>query len=145
MVRRPKGGTDIFLDASYAIALAAPQDQNHARAVALAQRIQTEHLRLVTTRAVVLEIGNALSKRRHREAAVKLLYALEHDPSVEVLPLSEALFRQGFDLYRQRFDKEWGLTDCISFMVMQERGITEALTADHHFRQAGFLALLAGD
>ena len=76
---------------------------------------------------------------------MKLLYALEHDPSVEVLPLSEALFRQGFGLYRQRLDKEWGLTDCISFMVMQERGITEALTADHHFRQAGFLALLAGD
>jgi len=62
-----------------------------------------------------------------------------------VVPLSEALFRQSFDLYRQRLDKEWGLTDCISFVVMQERGITEALTADHHFRQAGFLALLAGD
>jgi len=137
--------TDIFLDASYAIALASPTDQNHARAVALAQRIRAEQIRLVTTRAVVLEIGNALSKLRHRGAAVKLLYALEHDPSVEVVPLSEALFRQSFDLYRQRLDKEWGLTDCISFVVMQERGITEALTADHHFRQAGFLTLLAGD
>ena len=93
----------------------------------------------------MLEIGNALAKERHRTAASKLLYSLEHDPSVEVVPLFEALFHRGFELYRQRPDKEGGLTDCISFVVMQERGIMAALTADNHFKQAGFLILLAGD
>ncbi len=137
--------TEAFLDASYAIALASPADQNHTRAVALAQGVQAERMRLITIRAVVLEIGNALSKLRYRAAAVKLLYALEHDPSVEVVPLSEVLFDKGFELYRQRPDKEWGLTDCVSFVLMQERGVTEALTADTHFRQAGFRALLSED
>ena len=76
---------------------------------------------------------------------MKLLHALAHDPSVEVVPLSEVLFDKGFELYRQRPDKEWGLTDCVSFVLMQERGITDALTADTHFRQAGFRALLSED
>jgi predicted nucleic acid-binding protein len=137
--------SEAFLDASYAIALASPADRNHTRAVTLARRIQAEHVRLITTRAVVLEIGNALSKLRYRAAAVKLLYALENDPSVEVVPLSEALFDKGFEFYRQRPDKEWGLTDCVSFVLMRERGITEALTADIHFRQAGFRVLLSED
>jgi predicted nucleic acid-binding protein len=137
--------TEAFLDASYAIALAAPADQNHTRPIELAQRILAERIRLITTRAVVLEIGNALSKLRYRAAAVKLLYAVEHDSSVEVVPLSEVLFHKGFELYRQRPDKEWGLTDCVSFVLMQERGVMEALTADIHFRQAGFRALLLED
>lgn len=105
-------------------------------------QIETERTRLVTTRAVVLEIGNALARQRHREGAVALLSALEHDPSVEVTPLSEPLYQQGWALYRDREDKEWGLTDCISFALMRQRGITQALTADDHFRQAGFQPLL---
>ena len=47
--------------------------------------------------------------------------------------------------YKMRTDKEWGITDCISFVVMEEYGLTEALTADKHFRQAGFKALLLQD
>jgi predicted nucleic acid-binding protein len=133
---------ELFLDASYAIALGSPKDQHHARAVALAQQIEAERTRLVTTRAVVLEIGNALARPRHRRAAVTLLDALERDSNVDVVPLSEALYQQGWTLYRERPDQEWGLTDCISFALMRERGITEALSADDHFRQAGFRALL---
>jgi len=49
----------------------------------------------------------------------------------------------GWTLYQQRPDKEWGLTDCISFVVMQEQGISEAFTSDHHFTQAGFTILLS--
>lgn len=134
---------ELFLDASYAIALAASTDQYHARAVELAEWIEAERMQLLTTRAVVLEISNALSRRRYRAAAVALLDALESDPAVEVVPLSEELYGRAAELYRWRGDKEWGLTDCISFAVMRERGLTEALTADDHFRQAGFRALLA--
>lgn len=96
-----------------------------------------------------MEIGNALSKRRYRAAAVALLSSLELDLSIEVVPLSPELYAEAFDLYRGRPDKEWGLVDCVSFVVMKARGITEALTADEHFEQAGFRALLrrggAGD
>jgi predicted nucleic acid-binding protein len=133
---------ELFLDASYAIALASSTDQHHERAVELAQRIETEDKRLITSRAVVLEIGNALSKLRYRAAAVALLDAIERDPNVEIVPLSEELYRQSLEIYRQHQDKEWGLTDCVSFAVMWERSITDALTADNHFRQAGLRALL---
>jgi predicted nucleic acid-binding protein len=131
-----------FLDGAYVIALSAPKDQYHERAVELAQRIEVERSRLITSRAVVLEIGNALSKLRYRAAALELLNSMEEDPNVEIVPLSEELYRQALQLYRERTDKEWGLTDCISFIIMQSYGITEALTADVHFQQAGFRALL---
>jgi predicted nucleic acid-binding protein len=91
---------------------------------------------------VVLEIGNALAKLRYRRVAVELLSALENDPQVEIVPLSEEWYGQAIQLYQARPDKEWGLTDCISFIVMQERGLTQALTPDEHFQQAGFQALL---
>ena len=133
---------EAFLDSAYAIALAAPTDGLHGRAVALADDLEAEKTRLVTTRAVLVEIGNALSKRRHRGAAVQLLSALEADPSVEIVDLSPDLYAKAFDLYRNRPDKEWGMVDCISFVVMESRGIAEALTADEHFEQAGFRVLL---
>src|SRR5262249_13795792 len=129
-------------DAAYAIALSAPSDQLHTRAVALAQQLEAARTHLVTTQAVLLEIGNALSKRRYRAAAVELLSSLEADPSVVIVPFSPGLYTEAFDPYRSRLDKEWGLIDCASFVVMKVRGITEALTADEHFEQAGFQALL---
>ena len=135
----------IFLDAAYAIALAAPRDQYHAQAVIFAERIEAEDARLITTQAILLEIANALAKQRYRQAAVALLEALEGDPRVEVMPVSQHLYWLGFQLYRSRPDKDWGLTDCISFVVMQEQGLTEALTPDEHFQQAGFRALLRED
>lgn len=89
-----------------------------------------------------LEIGNALSRLPYREAAVALLKSLEEDPNVEIVSLTEELYKEAFELYQQRTDKEWGMTDCISFTVMRERNLQEALTTDKHFQQAGFKALL---
>ena len=134
--------TEVFLDTSFAIALSSVTDQNHLRAVKLANQIEVNRNRLVTTQAILLEIGNALSKQRHRAAAIQLLESLETDPSVEVVSLTNSLYRSAFNLFKQREDKEWGLVDCTSFIVMQNRGITDALTADTHFQQAGFRALL---
>ncbi len=133
---------EVFLDTSYALALSAPTDQLHGQALRLADELEAVQARLVTTRAVLLEIGNALSRQRYRAAAISLLQALEADPSVEVLPLSDALYGQALQLYCSRPDKEWGLIDCASFVVMSERGMTKALTADEHFQQCGFRALL---
>ncbi len=135
-------GDEVFLDTSYALALSAPTDQFNDRALQLADELEAARARLVTTRAVLLEIGNALSRQRYRTAAIRLLQALEADPNVEVLPLSEALYARALQLYCSRPDKEWGLIDCASFVVMSERGIRKALTADEHFQQLGFRVLL---
>jgi predicted nucleic acid-binding protein len=133
---------EIFLDTSFAIALSAITDQNHARAVELAEQIEAQNSYLVTTQAILLEIGNALSKQRYRTAAIQLLESLESDPNVEIVPLTNELYNAAFQLFRSRQDKEWGLVDCISCIVMQNRGITDVLTADDHFNQMGFRALL---
>lgn len=132
----------VFLDTAYAIALSSPKDENHEQAVRLAEEIETNHIKLVTTRAVVFEIGNSLARQRHRAAAVELLESLESDPTVDIVPATKELCERAFELYRARPDKEWGLTDCLSFVVMQEQDITSALTTDKHFIQAGFDALL---
>lgn len=132
----------VFLDTAYAIALATYTDQFHASAVKLSEQLEASKVQMITTRAVLLEIGNALSKVRYRLAAVSLLEAIETDSSVEIVPLSEELYADAFSLFCARPDKEWGLVDCISFVVMQERGIIDALTTDEHFRQMGFRPLL---
>ena len=134
--------TEVFLDTAYAIALSSPRDEYHAKAVELAEQLESNGIKLITTRAVVLEIGNALARQRHREASVALLQSLERDPNVEIVPLTEALYARGLELYQNRSDKEWGITDCISFVIMRERGFSDALTTDEHFEQAGFVALL---
>jgi hypothetical protein len=97
---------EFFLDASYAVALSSVGDRHHALALALGERLTRTGARLITTRAVVLEIGNALARLRYREAAIRLLEAIESDPQVEVVAISEELYRRGFDLYRSRPDKE---------------------------------------
>jgi predicted nucleic acid-binding protein len=125
--------TEAFLDTAYAIALSSPNDQYHTHAEIIAEQLETEETRLITTRAVLLEIGNALGKLRYRSAAIELLDSLEEDPDVEIIPISEQLYARAFQLYRERLDKEWGLTDCISFIVMQDRGIIDALTTDEQF------------
>ena len=115
---------------------------HHSRAVQLADRVEEENTRIVTTRPVVLEIGNYLSEPNRRSQVISYVETLEQEPAVEIVPPTKDLFRRGFGLYRQRPDKTWGLTDCISFIVMRDRGIREALTTDRDFEQAGFNALL---
>jgi predicted nucleic acid-binding protein len=133
---------EVFLDSSYAIALAATSDQHHDEAVELAAELEEAGTRLITTRAVLLEIGNALAKRRYRDGATQLLTSVESDQNIEIMSFTDELYGKALVLFQHRSDKEWSLTDCASFVVMQERALTEALTADDHFRQAGFQILL---
>lgn len=134
--------TQAFLDTSYLIALAVSNDAHHARPLALRERLKHDQTLLVTNSAIILEIGDGLARLRHRRIAISILDFLRNDPSLEVIQLSSHLVEDALALYRQRPDKEWGLTDCVSFVVMRERGITDALTADEHFQQAGFRALM---
>ena len=134
--------TRLFLDTAYAIALASKRDAHHARALQLSEAMVRDRVPVLTTQAVLTEIGNALAAPPYRSFAVHYLEMLRQEPSAEIVPASSGLYRRGFALYRERPDKAWGLTDCISFVVMQGHGIADALTADHHFEQAGFNALL---
>ena len=136
---------EVFLDTAFAIALSSPKDAHHERAVRISERLELDATRLITTRAVIIEIGNTLAKQPFRTAATDLIESLEQDPDTEIIPVSEELCNRAFDLYRERSDKEWGLTDCISFVVMQDRGLNAALTTDRHFQQAGFQALMRTD
>lgn len=95
----------------------------------------------LTTDAVLLEIGNALA-RRFRAAAAEIIDNILSDDATTVVHLTPNLFTRATELYRSRTDKEWGLTDCVSFVVMQDRGVTDALTHDRHFEQAGFRAMM---
>ena len=129
----------IFIDSSYILALVNTHDEFHKIAKRLANEINTK---LVTTEAILVEIGNALSRLQWRELSIATLNDLRNDESVEVIPISPELFTKALKLYSSRLDKEWGMTDCISFVVMKDRKLTDALTTDHHFEQAGFKVLL---
>ncbi len=131
--------TPIFVDTGYILALVNSSDAYHQRASAASQRLQPPFL---ITEAVLTEIGNALSRQRWRSLAVATINDLIADPEIEVLSVSTNLFKHALQLYRQRPDKDWGMTDCISFITMQERGLTQVLTTDHHFIQAGFHSIL---
>lgn len=136
------GASPLFLDTSYVIARTNTQDQTHARAMRWDTRLRIARRRLVTTEFVLLEIGDGLAGVRLRRQAARIIELFRTDPDVEIVPASSDLFAAAFALYRSRPDQGWGLTDCASFVVMRERGLAAALTADNHFRQAGFRALL---
>lgn len=104
----------VFLDASYAIALSSPNDRHHNQAKFIADKLESEKTGIIATRAVILEIGNALAKRCYRQAAIKLIDSIENDENIEIVSISEQLYSRAFQLYKERPDKEWGLTDCIS-------------------------------
>ncbi len=132
----------VFLDTSYSIAAAVGKDEFHARARELSIQIRADDIKIITTQAVILEIGNALFKLKYRQAAIEIIQFLNSDPNTSVISLTNEIYEAAFELFCSRPDKEWGLVDCISFIVMRERGIEAALTADEHFVQAGFRALL---
>ena len=140
MSSSPSGLT--FVDASGWIALVNRNDGLHQQAVRLFQQRLDEGRGFVTSSVVLLEVGNWLSPVPLRPLASRLLERIEHSQRIEVVELTSELCRKGWQLYGQRADKEWGVIDCISFIIMQERNLLEALTGDRHFQQAGFSALL---
>ena len=129
----------IFIDTLFVIALINRRDQYHQQALDLAE--QFEGSPLLVTDVVLLEIGNALA-RNYKQEAVAIIDQFLAAEEVEVVHLTPRLFAQGFALYKSHQDKAWGLVDCISFTVMREAGMTQVLTFDQHFVQAGFQALM---
>jgi predicted nucleic acid-binding protein len=130
----------VFADTFYFIALLNPSDATHDRAV---EFTAGNAIRMLTTEWVLTELADGLAKSpRGRMEFLATLADLQTDEDVTIIPCGQALMAEGVDLYGQRPDKGWSLTDCISFVAMAKADITDALTGDHHFEQAGFVALL---
>jgi predicted nucleic acid-binding protein len=131
-----------LIDTSFVVALENRSDRHHERAKALDRELQAEGAILWLHWGIMLEIADGYARLGRRSKSFQLLDRFEHEQGYVIHLADENLFREALVLYRARPDKEWGLTDCTSFVLMQRQGITEALTADVHFRQAGFTALL---
>lgn len=129
----------VFADTSFYVALLNRRDEFRESALTFIERYSGE---VVATEFVLLELGNFLSRSAHRSRFRPFVERLRALSGTKVLPLSTKLLNRALDLYADRGDKQWSLTDCTSFIVMREQGISEALTADHHFEQAGFTILL---
>ena len=128
-----------FADTFYFLALLDSREDRHLAAVEASRDPQ---LRLVTTEWVLAEFGDAYCHPKDRADFVALYRSLLNHYRVKIIPADTRLFQRGVDLFEQRPDKEWSLTDCLSFVAMRDEGITQALTGDRHFEQAGFTALL---
>lgn len=129
----------IFVDTWFIVALINKRDQYHQKAVELAQYL--EHHHLITTDAILLEFGNALSSN-YKSEAIQLIETFLTSDDVEVIHLTPDLFREALNFYKQHQDKSYGLVDCVSFVVMKQHHVNQALTFDKHFVQAGFQALM---
>ena len=129
----------VFADTSYYVALLSKTDERHRRAVEWSERLLG---RQVVTEHVLVELGSALANIKDRHLFVPFARRLLADRETLFVPASNTLLRRGMELYAGRPDKAWSLVDCISFVVMKQRRLTDALTADRHFEQAGFRALL---
>ncbi len=130
----------VFGDSYYFIALLNARDFQHARALGLTKNLPGK---VVTTRRVLAEVGNALSGLGARGSFARFHAGLATQNEVAVLPDSDVLYERGVRLYASRSDKEWSLIDCISIEAMRSEGLTEVLTGDRHFSQAGFTLLMS--
>lgn len=131
--------TPLFADALWFLALINARDAHHRRVAAMTAELDRP---LLTTAWVLTEVLDTLCHPMNRSRASAFARDCATDDEILVVPPSQALFDAGLRLYADRPDKDWSLTDCISFVVMREHHVTEALTADRHFEQAGFTILL---
>ena len=132
----------VFADTGYWIALLNPRDELHLQAQQQSSAFATAEI--VTSEWVLTELLNGFAERgtQLRGIVSKTVELLQASPSVTVIPQTSASFSAAFELYRERSDKGWSLTDCSSFLIMRQLGIEAALTYDKHFEQASFQALL---
>jgi len=132
----------VFADTSYWIALLNPRDELHQKAIAAAQDYPAEQI--VTSEMVLVELLNGFSDHgpRVREAVSRAVQTLRSDPRVVVIPQTGDQFDRALTRYQSTVDKNWSLTDCASFLIMEAEGIGAALTHERHFAQAGFQTLL---
>lgn len=133
---------EVFGDTGYFIALVNKKDQYHRQAKKWARRLTKEKISCHISIPIVFEIADGFSKIGRREIGIDLLEQISNSVNFIVHSFSEALYNNAKKLYIARKDKEWSLTDCYSFELMKELNISQVLSADKHFEQAGYEILL---
>ena len=134
--------TRIFVDTAAWLALANKNDLLHRPAVELHQELLSSGIYYVTTDYVLTEVANSLARPPHRKPLIRFLEAVFSSKNVTHLTITRERFLRAWQLYKSRHDKDWGLTDCTSFVIMEEHHLREAFTSDRHFQQAGYTCLL---
>ena len=132
----------VLVDTAAWIALVNTRDELHSRAEQTMADLRRRNVSLITTEFVLLEVSNALCTSAWREKGVKLIDGLRSLADLQIVAADSTLLADGWQLYRNRLDKEWSLTDCTSMIVLQRERIDQVFTSDHHFEQAGFMKLL---
>jgi predicted nucleic acid-binding protein len=132
----------VFVDTAAWIALINQRDALHNSALEISKNLRQKQVSLVTTEFVLLEVAVGLCNLPIRLNTINFIDGLYQLPKLKIIRLDKILFDAGWQLYKQRLDKEWSLTDCISFVVMRYESITQAFTSDRHFEQARFIKLL---
>ena len=132
----------IFLDTNGWLALLNSTEELHEQADRVWQRIIRTNQRIVLTDWIVAEAGNSLARFRQRHRLQIALDRILSNPRGELVFIDHDLLQRAFAIFAQHSDKSYGLVDCASFVVMRDRGITDAFTSDVHFEQAGFARLL---
>ena len=135
----------VFIDTAAWIALINSRDNLHTQAKQVRHKLRQQNALLVTTEFVLLEVADAFCDSSTRMQAVSFIDGLESLAILQIVSIERSLFTEGWLLYKQRPDKDWSLTDCISFVVMSQENIVQAFTSDHHFEQAGFIKLLSNE
>ena len=130
----------LFLDTAFIQALLNVRDAYHPKAIELFPRVRNAS-EIWITEAILTEVGNACSAI-NRKGAVQFIQQCYQTDNIRVVSIDTQLFTQATHLYQSRSDKNWGLTDCISFIVMTQNNLQDAITTDRHFVQAGFRALM---
>jgi predicted nucleic acid-binding protein len=129
----------VFADAYYFVARLNRRDQHHERVLNFSSDLRA---RLITSDWVLMEVADALAESEARGRVREFIMYLRGSAACEIIPASRELLDRALGFYHQHADKRWTLTDCTSFVIMRERQVTDALTGDKHFEQAGFNALL---
>lgn len=132
----------VFVDTAAWVALLNTRDELHQTAQRQMQELQRQSTPLITTDFVLLELANMFSALPWRQQVIRFLDGLRRMPNLHIVSADSVLLNQGWNLFRNRADKEWSLTDCTSIFVMQIEQIQSAFTSDHHFGQAGLTKLL---
>ena len=130
----------VFLDTSYILALILKDDTFHNQAKIISELLENGTINVTTTELVFIEIADSLAKIKVRHKCIPIINKLR--TTINVIKINEEYLASAWNLFDKRIDKEWGLTDCYSFLVMQNYKIQQALTTDKHFEQAGFEILL---
>lgn len=134
--------TTVFVDTAAWLALLNSRDVYHETANQVMSTLRQQKVQLMTTEFVLLEVADALAAPAFRQQTIQFINSLKDIPFLTIVPINKGLYDSAWELYSNRFDKEWGLTDCSSFVMMEQEEIVTAFTTDHHFVQAGFQKLL---